>query len=187
MSLRSLTQLSLPFFLHSLRTLRSLLRPMTQVGVKASDKKWDRGNQNQNWVKTRTPTTEGMWVCPVLDCSEIVTLWPPARNHKWINEFLGNSRRIPEWCIFKTDAVKGATSASQTTMLSAFSSVLTFHSETREQCDHLCLALYICQMLPVCNQWLQPFPAHFARRQLKQKYRSEVGRDGIKKADLSYT
>lgn len=121
MSLRSLTQLSLPFFLHSLRTLRSLLRPMTQVGVKASDKKWDRGNQNQNWVKTRTPTTEGMWVCPVLDCSEIVTLWPPVRNHKWINEFLGNSRRIPEWCIFKTDAVKGATSASQTTMLSTFS------------------------------------------------------------------
>lgn len=59
---------------------------MTQVGVNASDKKCDRGNQNQNWVKTKTPTTEGMWVCPVLDCSEMVTLWPPVRNYKslWI-------------------------------------------------------------------------------------------------------
>lgn len=70
-------------FLHTLPTLRSLLRPMTHVGVKASDKKWLRGNQNQNWVKTRTPTTEGMWVCPVLDCSEIVTLCPPGNNQKW--------------------------------------------------------------------------------------------------------
>lgn len=86
------------FSLFSLHTLRSLLRPMTQVGVNASDKKCDRGNQNQNWVKTRTPTTEGMWVCPVLDCSEMVTLWPPVRNHKsqWIIHWY--STKIPEQC-----------------------------------------------------------------------------------------
>lgn len=66
---------------------------MTQVGVNASDRKCDRGNQNQNWVKTRTPTTEGMCVCPVLDCSEMVTLWPPVRNHE-SHELL-----IPEYSI----------------------------------------------------------------------------------------
>lgn len=41
-------------------TLRSLLRPIIAVGVKASDRKWERGNQNQNWVKTSRPTTDGM-------------------------------------------------------------------------------------------------------------------------------
>lgn len=43
-------------------TLRSLLRQIIAVGVKASDRKWERGNQNQNWVKTSRPTTDGMWV-----------------------------------------------------------------------------------------------------------------------------
>lgn len=45
-----------------LSTFRSLFRPMMAVGVKARDRKWDSGNQNQNCVKTSRPTTEGMWV-----------------------------------------------------------------------------------------------------------------------------
>lgn len=63
-------------------TFRSLLRPIIAVGVKASDRKWERGNQNQNCVKTSRPTTEGMWVCPVLDCREMVTLRPPGQHMK---------------------------------------------------------------------------------------------------------
>lgn len=109
----------------SLHTLRSLLRPMTQVGVKASDKKCDRGNQNQNWVNTRTPTTEGMWVCPVLDCSEIVTLWPPVRNHKLnklMNAFLGTPQRHLSNASLKLLLWRGLHSRIQATMLSAFSS-----------------------------------------------------------------
>lgn len=51
------------------------------VGVKASDRKCESGNQNQNWVKTSRPTTDGMWVWPVRDCREIVTLRPPEK--KW--------------------------------------------------------------------------------------------------------
>lgn len=43
-----------------LSTLRSLLRQIIAVGVKANDRKWERGNQNQNWVKTSRPTTDGM-------------------------------------------------------------------------------------------------------------------------------
>lgn len=50
---------------------------MMAVGVKAKDRKWDSGNQNQNWVNTSKPTMEGMCVCPVLDCNEIVTFLPP--------------------------------------------------------------------------------------------------------------
>lgn len=61
-------------------TLRSLLRPIIAVGVKANDRKWESGNQNQNWVKTSRPTTDGMWVWPVLDCREMVTLRPPGRK-----------------------------------------------------------------------------------------------------------
>lgn len=61
-------------------TLRSLLSPIIAVGVKAKDRKWDRGNQNQNWVKTSKPTTDGMCVWPVLDCSEMVTLRPPGKQ-----------------------------------------------------------------------------------------------------------
>ncbi|TNN84101.1 hypothetical protein EYF80_005707 [Liparis tanakae] len=30
------------------------------VGVKANDRKWERGNQNQNWVKTSKPTNDGI-------------------------------------------------------------------------------------------------------------------------------
>lgn len=41
-------------------TLRSLFRPIIAVGVKANDRKWERGNQNQNWVKTSRPTIDGM-------------------------------------------------------------------------------------------------------------------------------
>merc|ERR1712146_3634 len=36
--------------------LRSPLRQIRAVGVKARDKKWVKGNQNQNWVKTSRPT-----------------------------------------------------------------------------------------------------------------------------------
>lgn len=53
---------------------------MMAVGVKARERKWERGNQNQNWVNTSRPTTDGMWVWPVLDCREIVTLRPPAHK-----------------------------------------------------------------------------------------------------------
>lgn len=56
------------------------MSPIIAVGVKASDRKWERGNQNQNWVKTRRPTIDGMWVWPVLDCSEMVTLRPPGQQ-----------------------------------------------------------------------------------------------------------
>lgn len=64
------------------RTFRSLLSPIMAVGVKAKDRKWDRGNQNQNCVKTSSPTTEGMWVWPVLDCREMVTLRPPGEQRE---------------------------------------------------------------------------------------------------------
>lgn len=55
---------------------------MMAVGVKDSDRKWESGNQNQNWVKTSRPTTDGMWVWPVRDCREIVTLRPPGKKQK---------------------------------------------------------------------------------------------------------
>ncbi|KAG7217504.1 hypothetical protein INR49_021431 [Caranx melampygus] len=34
--------------------------PIIAVGVKANDRKWESGNQNQNWVKTSRPTTDGI-------------------------------------------------------------------------------------------------------------------------------
>ena len=79
-------------------TLRSLLRPIIAVGVKANDRKWERGNQNQNWVKTSRPTIEGMWVWPVLDCREMVTLRPPEQQRE---EEFGTVWQLwnrPTWC-----------------------------------------------------------------------------------------
>lgn len=64
----------------SFGTFRSLLRPIMAVGVKANDRKCERGNQNQNWVKTSSPTTDDIWVWPVLDCREMVILRPPGQH-----------------------------------------------------------------------------------------------------------
>ena len=56
------------------------MSPMTAVGVKARDRKWAIGNQNQNCVNTSMPTMDGMCVWPVRDCSEMVTFRPPAEE-----------------------------------------------------------------------------------------------------------
>lgn len=79
----SFTLLLLP--MRFCRTFRSELRPMVQVDVKARDKKWVRGYQNQNCENTRIPMIASMLLCPVRDCSEIVSLRPPENYHKnWV-------------------------------------------------------------------------------------------------------
>ena len=43
-------------------TLRSALRAMTAVGVRARERKWQRGYQNQNWENTNRPTAVFMFM-----------------------------------------------------------------------------------------------------------------------------
>lgn len=87
-------------------TFRSLLRPMMAVGVKAKDRKWDSGNQNQNWVNTSRPTMEGMCVCPVRDCREMVTFRPPADMEKdWFKKCNYSSKFVMEIQQFNKDSL----------------------------------------------------------------------------------
>ncbi len=48
-----------------------------EVGVKERERNRESGYQNQNWENTNNPTTVGMWVWPVRDWREMVTLRPP--------------------------------------------------------------------------------------------------------------
>ena len=64
----------------SLCTFRSELRPMAAVGVKARERKWQNGNQYQNWQKTSRPTAVFMLMCPVRDWREMVTFLPPVAS-----------------------------------------------------------------------------------------------------------
>lgn len=54
-----------------------------QVGVKANDKQWARGNQYQYCVKTSVPTTACKLVWPVRDWRPNVTLRPPPSMMPW--------------------------------------------------------------------------------------------------------
>ena len=78
-------------------TLRSALRPMRAVGVKARERKWAMGNQYQNWVKMKIPTIEGIWFCPERDCKDMLTLRPPLKsNHEilYVEKYVINKKDI---------------------------------------------------------------------------------------------
>ena len=55
---------------------------MRAVGVKASERKWQRGNQYQNWQKTSRPTAVFMFMWPERDCRDMVTLRPPEGERR---------------------------------------------------------------------------------------------------------
>ncbi len=59
-------------------TWRSLLRPMTAVGVKAKDRKWPKGNQYHIWQNMATPTMDANFLWPLVDRRPSVALRPPA-------------------------------------------------------------------------------------------------------------
>lgn len=92
-------------------TCSALVNPITVVGVKARDRNRESGYQNQNWENTNKPTTVGMWVWPVRDWREIVTLRPPVSRRMWRKtrkERRGREREKEgqHTCIWITNMVK---------------------------------------------------------------------------------